>query len=46
MLFRSLENFRGERGRRGSMLPRGLQRVTDIEIDSPQTAIDEQLTNS
>ena len=41
-----LENFRGERGRRGSMLPRGLQRVTDIEIDSPQTAIDEQLTNS
>ena len=41
-----LDNFRGERGRRGSMLPRGLQRVTDIEIDSPQTAIDEQLTNS
>ena len=41
-----LENFRGERGRRGSMLPRGLQRVTDIEIDSPQTATDEQLTNS
>lgn len=28
-----LENFRGERGRRGSMLPRGLQRVTAIEID-------------
>ena len=41
-----LDNFRGERGRRGSMLPRGLQRVTDIEIDSPQTATDEQLTNS
>ncbi|WP_297481907.1 DNA topoisomerase IV subunit A [uncultured Photobacterium sp.] len=41
-----LENFRGERGRRGSMLPRGLQRVTDIEIDSPQIATDDQLTDS
>ncbi|MGF1738765.1 DNA topoisomerase IV subunit A [Photobacterium satsumensis] len=30
-----LDNFRGERGRRGSMLPRGLQRVTRFEIDSP-----------
>lgn len=29
-----LENFRGERGRRGSLLPRGLQRVTAIEIES------------
>jgi topoisomerase-4 subunit A len=29
-----LENFRGERGRRGSLLPRGLQRVTRIEIDA------------
>ncbi|MDV7104531.1 DNA topoisomerase IV subunit A [Vibrio sp. TH_r3] len=28
-----LENFKGERGRRGSVLPRGLQRVTNIEID-------------
>ncbi len=27
-----LDNFRGERGRRGGLLPRGLQRVTDIEI--------------
>lgn len=27
-----LEHFRGERGRRGSSLPRGLQRVTQIEI--------------
>ena len=41
-----LENFRGERGRRGSMLPRGLQRVTEIEIDSPQTHNDDQLTDS
>ncbi|SMY37833.1 DNA topoisomerase IV subunit A [Photobacterium andalusiense] len=38
-----LENFRGERGRRGSMLPRGLQRVTEIDIDSPQTLSDEQV---
>ncbi|WP_165310300.1 DNA topoisomerase IV subunit A [Vibrio ziniensis] len=29
-----LDNFRGERGRRGGLLPRGLQRVTDIEIDA------------
>ncbi|MEZ8826272.1 DNA topoisomerase IV subunit A [Vibrio amylolyticus] len=28
-----LDNFRGERGRRGSLLPRGLQRVTRIELD-------------
>ena len=28
-----LENFRGERGRRGGLLPRGLQRVTSIEIN-------------
>jgi len=27
-----LDNFRGERGRRGGLLPRGLQRVTRIEI--------------
>lgn len=29
-----LENYRGERGRRGGLLPRGLQRVTRIEIDT------------
>jgi len=29
-----LDNFRGERGRRGGLLPRGLQRVTRIEIES------------
>ncbi|MGX9418554.1 DNA topoisomerase IV subunit A [Vibrio sp. WJH972] len=28
-----LDNFRGERGRRGGLLPRGLQRVTRIEVD-------------
>ncbi|MCL4115497.1 UNVERIFIED_CONTAM: hypothetical protein GTU68_066310 [Idotea baltica] len=30
-----LENFRGERGRRGGLLPRGLQRVTRIDIEDP-----------
>ncbi|MGF1750319.1 DNA topoisomerase IV subunit A [Vibrio cionasavignyae] len=29
-----LENFRGERGRRGGLLPRGLQRVTRIDVES------------
>ncbi|WP_407332149.1 DNA topoisomerase IV subunit A [Enterovibrio sp. 27052020O] len=33
-----IDNFRGERGRRGAMLPRGLQRVTAIEIGSPNAA--------
>ncbi|MGR5095781.1 DNA topoisomerase IV subunit A [Vibrio maritimus] len=28
-----LDNFRGERGRRGGLLPRGLQRVTRIEVE-------------
>jgi len=32
-----LENFRGERGRRGGLLPRGLQRVTRIEVESGAT---------
>ncbi|MEZ8105453.1 DNA topoisomerase IV subunit A [Vibrio cortegadensis] len=30
-----LDNFRGERGRRGGLLPRGLQRVTRIEVELP-----------
>jgi len=30
-----LDNFRGERGRRGSLLPRGLQRVTRVEVELP-----------
>ena len=29
-----LDNFRGERGRRGGLLPRGLQRVTKIEVET------------
>ena len=28
-----LDSFRGERGRRGGLLPRGLQRVTRIDIE-------------
>ena len=31
-----LDNFRGERGRRGSLLPRGLQRVTRIEVETSE----------
>jgi len=30
-----IEHYRGERGRRGNKLPRGLQRVDRIEIESP-----------
>jgi topoisomerase IV subunit A len=33
-----LDNFRGERGRRGGLLPRGLQRVTRIEIYDADSA--------
>lgn len=36
-----LDNFRGERGRRGTMLPRGLQRVTRMEIALPDGGADE-----
>ncbi len=36
-----LENFRGERGRRGGLLPRGLQRVTRIEIDSDESNVED-----
>jgi topoisomerase-4 subunit A len=40
-----LDNFRGERGRRGGLLPRGLQRVTRIEVETgnaPEAAIEEE----
>ncbi|MFC6438899.1 DNA topoisomerase IV subunit A [Bowmanella sp. JS7-9] len=30
-----LEHFKGERGRRGNKLPRGLQRVDSVEVDKP-----------
>lgn len=35
-----IEHYRGERGRRGNKLPRGLQRVDRIEIETP-AAVDE-----
>ncbi|MCO4799993.1 MAG: DNA topoisomerase IV subunit A [Colwelliaceae bacterium] len=36
-----IEHYRGERGRRGNKLPRGLQRVDRVEVESP-TIITEQ----
>jgi topoisomerase-4 subunit A len=30
-----IEHYRGERGRRGNKLPRGLQRVDSVEINYP-----------
>ncbi len=36
-----LDNYRGERGRRGGLLPRGLQRVTTIEIEAADTPTDD-----
>jgi topoisomerase-4 subunit A len=35
-----LDNFRGERGRRGSLLPRGLQRVTRIDVNGESTSVE------
>ncbi|ELV8553377.1 DNA topoisomerase IV subunit A [Vibrio fluvialis] len=37
-----LDNFRGERGRRGALLPRGLQRVTRIELESDAQSSEEE----
>lgn len=36
-----LEHYRGERGRRGSKLPRGLQRVDDVEVEIAADFTDE-----
>ena len=33
-----IEHYRGERGRRGNKLPRGLQRVDRVEVESPVIA--------
>ncbi|MGB1198278.1 MAG: DNA topoisomerase IV subunit A [Thalassotalea sp.] len=33
-----IEHYRGERGRRGNKLPRGLQRVDRIEVESPKAS--------
>ena len=30
-----LQKFRTERGRRGTLLPRGLQRIDRVEVDAP-----------
>jgi topoisomerase-4 subunit A len=35
-----LEHYKGERGRRGNKLPRGLQRVDSIELEIPTPAAD------
>lgn len=37
-----LDNYRGERGRRGGLLPRGLQRVSAIEIEESNTVASEE----
>lgn len=36
-----LEHYKGERGRRGNKLPRGLQRVDDIELEAGSEAIND-----
>ncbi len=36
---KDLEYYRGERGRRGSKLPRGLQRIDEIEVDLSNTSV-------
>ncbi|MDW2459168.1 DNA gyrase C-terminal beta-propeller domain-containing protein, partial [Vibrio sp. 1249-1] len=41
-----LENFRGERGRRGSLLPRGLQRVTRIDVELGESSCTEESSES
>lgn len=33
-----LQKFRAERGRKGTSLPRGLQRIDRVEIDAPARA--------
>tara|TARA_R110001583_G_scaffold182779_1_gene340904 strand:+ start:9499 stop:11790 length:2292 start_codon:yes stop_codon:yes gene_type:complete len=37
-----IEHYRGERGRRGNKLPRGLQRVDQVEVEVSKTAAVEQ----
>lgn len=34
-----LQKFRAERGRKGTLLPRGLQRIERVEVDTPQAAL-------
>jgi topoisomerase-4 subunit A len=35
-----IEHYQGERGRRGNKLPRGLQRVSQIEVEDVETQVD------
>ena len=37
-----IEHYRGERGRRGNKLPRGLQRVDLVEVESIKSSVVEQ----
>lgn len=43
---KDLEYYRGERGRRGSKLPRGLQRIDEIDIDDSAVTQSEVLIGS
>lgn len=36
-----LQKFRADRGRRGTLLPRGLQRIDKVELDAPARAVSE-----
>lgn len=38
-----LQKYRAERGRKGTLLPRGLQRIDRIEVDDPLAAADPDL---
>jgi topoisomerase-4 subunit A len=35
-----LQKFRAERGRKGTLLPRGLQRIDKIDVDSPKKLVE------
>ncbi|MDM7861243.1 DNA topoisomerase IV subunit A [Alteromonas sp. ASW11-36] len=37
-----LEHYKGERGRRGNKLPRGLQRVDSVELEAPSITLGEE----
>ena len=41
-----IEHYRGERGRRGNKLPRGLQRVDRIVVEQSGTVVEEEPSES
>ena len=41
-----IEHYRGERGRRGNKLPRGLQRVDSIEVETSVSDLSEEETSN